>query len=607
MLRTFVVMGLILGLVTGVFANRLVDARAVGSTLIVNEVEIMTVRTSQGTTDAVSRAQSAAHVLVVSGEGVRITAENRDREWMVMAGTRRILTITRSEADAQRSTPEAFARLVAQRLNEALALPQIFIDPVALQVPIDGQTTFKVRGGRARNAQVSVSGNSVRLVAGEEVGTRRAIAQQLGRTTVTLTSGTFTQVVTIDVLDYAARIPQAVSASVFGRPPRPEVIESAIKAAIRRTGEFAPGAEIVTRLANVDIAPTLNSMVQVPVDVRVTAPGHFPIMRSVTATVSNLGINLDREAELWYSNDPENVRGYEPLFKAHLRAARPARLLYHHMNAGTSPIAISFRLINPHPQPVRVVITYGDGEPSLNPTLVGYQAGDIFLNNWLANSAEVLVVPANSELPIALRRLTPRVTMSGLVSLRILDTHVGDLLFVGESIPPNTLTSYEQTALNQPAPWTQVAPTPIRTNTDRPTSDRLIFPEPFMGQEFRYEAGGRFVFLRFGQNPIANILGDEPLLGNFGVIYRMQGDMINPTDRPHDVEVVYEASAGYGGAIILFNGEMIRTGLLQPKGQFTIKQVRLMPGERINLDIVTIPLSGASYPVTIIIRPKGED
>jgi hypothetical protein len=53
------------------------------------------------------------------------------------------------------------------------------------------------------------------------------------------------------------------------------------------------------------------------------------------------------------------------------------------------------------------------------------------------------------------------------------------------------------------------------------------------------------------------------------------------------------------------NGEYVRIPLLQPKEERIFRTVRLQPGQTQTLNITTMPLSGASYPATISIRPKG--
>jgi hypothetical protein len=43
--------------------------------------------------------------------------------------------------------------------------------------------------------------------------------------------------------------------------------------------------------------------------------------------------------------------------------------------------------------------------------------------------------------------------------------------------------------------------------------------------------------------------------------------------------------------------------LLQPKTEHRMRLFNLQPGQTVRMNMVTIPLSGGSYPATITIRP----
>src|SRR6185503_10020081 len=91
--------------------------------------------------------------------------------------------------------------------------------------------------------------------------------------------------------------------------------------------------------------------------------------------------------------------------------------------------------------------------------------------------------------------------------------------------------------------------------------------------------------------------------GNFGVLYKIDVGAQNQTFVGSDLEVVFEASAGYSGALFILNGGLMRTPLLQPKTTARILRMRLEPGQSKRFDLYTMPLSGSSYPATVILRP----
>ena len=130
-----------------------------------------------------------------------------------------------------------------------------------------------------------------------------------------------------------------------------------------------------------------------------------------------------------------------------------------------------------------------------------------------------------------------------------------------------------------------------------------VYPNPYKSELMTYRVGGRYAFLRLGQSPIQRLDSDGALDGNFGVIYNIRGKVSNPTSVATDVELVFEASGGYTGGLFVVNGSYVKTPLLQPKAEYRIIRIRLVPGAERYLNITTLPLSGGSYPATLTLRP----
>jgi hypothetical protein len=161
-----------------------------------------------------------------------------------------------------------------------------------------------------------------------------------------------------------------------------------------------------------------------------------------------------------------------------------------------------------------------------------------------------------------------------------------------------------KTALQSSTPWREVGCPPI-SDFDRAPYEisEHIYPDPHKSEEMSYTVGGRYGFLRIGMRPIRRQDRGSQLDGNFGVIYNIKASMTNSTQEATDVEVVFEASAGYSGGLFLLDGDFIRTPFLAPKDEVRIGRYLLLPGTSRRLDITTIPLSGSSYPATLLIRP----
>ena len=93
--------------------------------------------------------------------------------------------------------------------------------------------------------------------------------------------------------------------------------------------------------------------------------------------------------------------------------------------------------------------------------------------------------------------------------------------------------------------------------------------------------------------------------GNFGVIYEISATISNSQAVDSDVEVVFEPSAGYSGAIFQIDDRYVITPRILPKNEARIAKYRLKAGEIRKLKILTVPLSGSSYPASLFIRMVG--
>ncbi|RYG49697.1 hypothetical protein EON79_00490 [bacterium] len=334
--------------------------------------------------------------------------------------------------------------------------------------------------------------------------------------------------------------------------------------------------------------------------------GAFPRVGTADVVVRNVGVGSRKDAELWYCNEPENIRQAGPLFSAALHKETPVRMLYHHINDSAYPLYLRVQVVNDSDTAARVMVIPGDSDPDKNPVRAGLKAAAQYFRALGAYSGEIVTIPARSTMPISLRRLAPQETASGLCMLRLIDGP-NQLLVRTDAWPPFQLDRRWSAAIDSPTPWREVGTNPIN-DYDRAPSELSphIYPDPFKDETVRYEVGGRYGFVRIGQRPISRSDKTKKLDGNFGVIYNIKADVENKTPDSTEIEVIFEASAGYSGALFVVDGTFVETPLLQPKAEYRIARFRLQPGESKKLDIFTIPLSGSSYPATVTVRPVQE-
>lgn len=331
--------------------------------------------------------------------------------------------------------------------------------------------------------------------------------------------------------------------------------------------------------------------------VTVRANDHFPIEQDVSVELRNSGMLENASDELWYSNHPETVRGPGRLYWGKLAEGSAARVLYHHLNATQRPIDLRYMLVNTSDEPAQIAVTLGDAQPHVNPTLAGYRAGQEFFPRWVRQSASVIVVPPHGMVPVVLERFAPQQTASGLMSLHSIK---GSVLFIGDC----------EHGASEPSSTTNLAHTVLPVSLadagiNLVGQSEHVYSPAFKFLHTEFQVGGRFGYFRIGEQAVGRVDDQGKLSGNFGIVYKMEANLSNPTDTATEVEMLFESSAGYTGAFFRINGLVYNTPLLQPKKTHQVLRLTLAPGEKKTLFIETIPLSGGSYPVTVTFKPVG--
>lgn len=583
------------------------DARAVGATVFVNEVPVLTLRTAAGGLSAERRAEAVAANLMAfqPGETVRVSSQPPVR---LLLGSRPVLTLTAAEAQSHGQPVGNLAAAWARELNRALLLPPLAFDSERLALPPTGSGRVGLTGRLARRATVAVRPEGVVRLA-RVAGGLQVQAQTLGTAVVTATGGGRSLELNIRVVPPAAAFPQNVTADVTGVVADADLVEQAVIAALRTQVTSAPGSTVAyDKIERRALRPGEQAVLQVPV--RISAPDRFPAAGTVNVLVRNIGGGRRFEDLLWYSNEPENIRWSGQLYWGRLLANTPTRLLWHHFNRGQQPLVIQYVLANNGDLPARVSVVSGDANPGPDPTLVGYLAGQEFFLNWLQRTGMVVTVPPRSVAPLVLRRMAAGQTVSGLATLHLLEGGSDNVVMVANAVWPNEVparwrSGTERVGSEGARPWTRLGPVLV-SDFDLPLGGqpKHVYDRPSREVAFQYRVGGPLAFLRIGEVSIGAVNGDRGLSGNFGVHYILAGRLENPTERRATVEAVFEASAGYAGAVFLVNGQFVDGRVLPTKRVIPIFEATLEPGAARDLRIETLPLSGAHYPVTITIRPK---
>ncbi len=569
--------------------------RLSGASVYVNEVLVLTLKAGSNEKRAASVAESFRKLEPDS----ELTLEGDSRTMRIKDGDRVVLTVARLEAKAHNLSVADLAKGWLNNLRKAIAVAPIVLPADTIKLPLGASRTFELGGSAVLKTEVQ--SDDAKIATATRSGTKLLIlAKNYGDANLTLTAGESVKNIRVRVLPFAATLPQSFTMAVTGDPALPETVRGALETALWTRFQSAPGTESTFKLPEVSsINPEESKTFTIPV--KVGGEDAFPVEGQITVTIRNEAIAYRAESDLWYCNEPENVSRFQNLFAAELSANQPVRLLYHHLNTMATSLEIDAKAINESDKPARLLVLPGD-KRDRNPVLAGLMAGDQLLRSWIRFSGEVVTIPPRSSVSLALRKLAPQETLSGLAYVRLLPGGPAKVLFRVDSVPFDG-DDARLDAASSAAPWRRLAPEALNGRTsDRLTISKHIYPYPFKTEAVDFTVGGRHGFVRIGQKPISRPEG-KGLDGNFGVFYTIEAKVDNPLPDPVDIEVVFEASAGYSGAIFVVNGEVKRTPLLQPKEELQIMKIRLQPGEKKQFTFMTVPLSGSSYPATIVVRP----
>lgn len=548
------------------------------------------------------RAAQTAKQIQTLPDDVKPSKRTRKDRVQILLSTKIVMDFGPADAQAANTDINDFADQIVNRLKAAIALAPLAFELPNLTIPVGKQVRIGLLGRLSRKAVIKLpDGSSLKILrTGSELF---LVGSAPETTTITASFAQHSTQTVIQVLPYAAELPSAVAVDVAGAPASAEVVRAAATRALQLGSKKLWNAKLEYQLADLNAVPR-GQQKQFAITVKATAPNAFERTSVMSIRVRNLGALFQQEKELWYCNDPENVVAFGPLFMAELHAQKPARLLYHHVNAMRQPMVILMGVANQSDVPARILLTLGDGAPDPNPVLVGYQAADQFMQDYATESGVVLTIPPHSWLPIASRNLAPGQTMSGLGVLRLLPGGPDSLQIKAHASYPGVLAPDLLAGTASGVAWAYTAPKPSSPLFDHFSADQThVYPNPFKIETASFEVGGRFTFIRIGEQAISSTVPERTLSGNFGVTYTVNVSLNNPTKIAGNIEIVFVASAGYSGGLFVVNGQYVKTKLLQPQGEERICRLRLEPGETRKVTITTIPLSGSSYPSTLAVRP----
>jgi hypothetical protein len=389
----------------------------------------------------------------------------------------------------------------------------------------------------------------------------------------------------VQVMKYAGQLVPA-QVEVTGQPAPAEFVRRVARAAVPDAVNLEPGAKLSVGTPVATGTPDLpaGQAATLTFPVTLSGPDLLPVQSTATVTVRNRDLDRRDAAVLLYSNDPERVSQPGSLFAAELTPDRPARLLYHHLNAGQDPLWLRVELVNGGDEPVDVQVIEGSAGPTWDAVEAGHRAAARYVRNNLQEIGTVVRVPGHSGQAIVLQRLVSQNTVSGLFGLRSL----GGRLFV------RVLAEAE----GEPAVARRPAEAPAELSGH-------VYPSPRRPLQARYTVGQNWTFVKLGGDPLVAHDARKKLDGNYGVSYDISLELENPTDQPQTVSLTLSPDAGHARGVFIIDGEVVEADPVTPPVEADLALFRLQPGERRSVHVEAIPVGGSSYPARVVVRPAG--
>jgi hypothetical protein len=505
----------------------------------------------------------------------------------VLVDGRVVLTADRRDAGAAGTGPDQLAARWAAALEQALAIAPIAVTParvvlspgfgaaVTLATPTPGPVVVGSFDRGVVNATVAD-------------GTLRLTGRRLGRTIVPVRLGPYRAEVAVSVLKPAGTIPRGIAVAVTGNPAPPDVIREAVRRHVQQAVTHDPGATMALGPVAVEAPLPPGATLVVPVVVGIRSPFAGPAAGQVRVTVANAPLPLADPEVLLISNRPETITGNGLLFQETLTAPRAARLLYHHMNGTAQARILKLTLRNRAASPARVHYVSGLAGPASDPVLIGHVATQRFLEALAGGVGYVVEVPPRRETTFTAYTLAPHALVSGLMQFQVIDGGPVDLT-VHVRLP----WLLDRTVTTDLGPWAFPHP-------------RGTFPGAAVSVSVEVPAHQAVPLVDLGvASGLRDVNSGEPLVGDYGVLYRLRVRLQNPTERELTTDLVAFAAGGAARGLFVVDGTLTDIGYLRANEERPIVSFTLAPGAVRDVTIVTMPVAGSFYPVRLTARPRG--
>ncbi len=576
------------GMTSLVFTSQVVDAAGPRpqAQVLLNGVRLVSFSDPAAKRLADELAARLTRAALAGARADQVSARGDDRQVTISLAGVDMITVDKQYAFAVGSTLEGLAGQWATRLREAFSLPYLSVSVDKLIVPLGESRRISFLGNMPAPPEGFIS-SAVGTAASQPDGTLLVTGTGVGSASLSVRCAGASLELPVQVMKWAGQVTPTAAAEVTGLPAPRWAVERAALAAAYLAAAVEPGAQLEVTPPRAAGTLSLGATTTVSAGVSITGAAYLPVRRDLTVSVRNVALAPAPPQLLMVSNNPERLRAYGLWYEAQLERARPARLLYHHVNSSGQPADLVLELANTSLAPARVHIVEASAGPSADEIYVGHLATRAYMERQAEGVGYIVTIRPQSRYVVARHRLPAGQIASGVDDLRLLD---GESVMVRVRLtPPGEQTLYGTLGDYRPSQ----------------AGEQYVFPEPAKQVEVSYTVGGRWAFVTIGRHAIAGRRDGERLAGNYGVLYEVAFHADNPTDRAVSLELGMIAAGGACRGVLLVDGKPYESGLIQPAQEQVVTTIPLAAHAKRTIRVQVMPQSGSNYPAQLFLRRDG--
>ncbi|MCA9794257.1 MAG: hypothetical protein KC910_20765, partial [Candidatus Eremiobacteraeota bacterium] len=415
----------------------------------------------------------------------------------------------------------------------------------------------------------------------------------VGRTKVVLKRGKGRVGVPVHVKDWAGYPPERVSLKVTGNPAPGQMVAEAGLQALWAQTRVNPGCRVRFDGGLPDI-PSVPSGQSLKFSLPIKISGgddYYPVVRRVPIEVHSLQLEPVEPNLLLVSNRPERVDQDGVLLEYTFTNKEPCRLMYSHLNESPGRRNLWVNLQNPTSKPVEVLIGWTYAGPNRNEVHTGHSAAVRFLDQLGKGAGYVITLAPRETYELAYHDMGPQDLVSGFVNLRILG---GEKLRaeVISALAPSRNDSRNMERLGGPFNPFKIHP-------------HGVFAQPWFEEWIDFKAGDEPVSVPYGKSPwLIDFETGLPNTGNFGVIYRYNFVVTNPTRQSRQFRLVFNPVSGPGAGTFLVDDQIVEADFRRKGVPATIYQFTVGAGQERTVKLVTVPEASSNYPAQVEITDQ---